>query len=147
MLFRSRDYGAHGGPSFRLIVNGEPRPLDPLVADDLYQIGHEAIANAFMHGQAKQVEVEVAYQDDALRLSFRDDGRGIEASVREAGGRSGHWGLCGMRERAENLGAHFEVSSNDVSGTEITIIVRADRAYVRKLVGWRRSLLRLRGTR
>ena len=143
----ARDYGAHGGPAFRLIVSGEPRLLYPLVADELYQIGHEAIANAFLHAQAKQVVVEVAYQVDALRLSFCDDGHGIEASVREAGGRSGHWGLRGMRERAEKLGARFEVMSSDVDGTEITIIVRANRVYARKLGALRRALLRLRGAR
>jgi signal transduction histidine kinase len=143
----ARDYGAHGGPSFRLIVIGEPRPLYPLVADELYQIGHEAIANAFVHAQAKEVEVEVAYQVDALRLSFRDDGRGIEASVREAGGRSGHWGLRGMRERAEKLGARFDVVSSDVSGTEITIIVRANRVYAATSGAWRRALRRLYGMR
>jgi len=140
----ARDYGAYGGPSFRLIVGGEPRPLDPVVADELYQIGHEAIANAFVHAQAKEIEVEVAYEPDALRLTFRDDGRGIEAAVREAGGRSGHWGLRGMRERAEKLGAHFEVTSSDVGGTGITITVRASRVYVRKSGAWHRALLRLR---
>jgi signal transduction histidine kinase len=143
----AREYGADGGPSFRLIVEGEPCPLYPMVADELYRIGREAIANAFVHAQAKQVEVEVAYEVDALRLSFRDDGRGIDASVGEAGGRRGHWGLRGMRERAEKLGARFDVMSGDARGTEITLVVRANRVYVRKSSAWRSALRRLYGAR
>lgn len=143
----AREYGARGGPDFRLIVGGESGPLYPLVADELYRIGREAIANAFVHAQAKQVEVEIAYEVDVLRLSVRDDGCGIEASVGEAGGRSGHWGLRGMRERAEKLGACFDVRSGDAGGTEVTIIVRANRAYVRRTGAWRSALLRLYGAR
>jgi signal transduction histidine kinase/ligand-binding sensor domain-containing protein len=140
----ARDYGAYGGPSFRLIVDGEPRPLDPIVADELYRIGHEAIANAFVHAHAKEIDVEVIYGPNALRVAFRDDGRGIDAAVRDAGGRSGHWGLKGMRERADKLGARLEVMSSDVAGTTITITVRAKRAYVRKSGALRRALGRLR---
>jgi signal transduction histidine kinase len=139
----ARDYGAYGGPSFRLTVSGDPRALQPVVADELYRIGHEAIANAFVHAHAKHVEVEVAYDPDALRLSFRDDGRGIEASVREAGGRSGHWGLRGMRERAEKLGARLDVDSTDFGGTRITVVVRANRVYLRRSRAWGRALSRL----
>jgi signal transduction histidine kinase len=64
-----------------------------------------------------------------LRLRIRDDGRGIDPDVLKAGGREGHWGLKGMRERAKSIGAHLEVWSRSGSGTEVELSVPAIRAY------------------
>jgi len=61
-------------------------------------------------------------------LRVRDDGIGIESSI-ATNGREGHWGLAGMRERARNIGARFEVWSQAGAGTEIEIIVPEIIAY------------------
>ena len=70
-----------------------------------------------------------------------DDGRGIEASILEAGGRPGHWGLTGMKERARRVAGSFEVWSRSGAGTEIELQLPAAIAYVRDtgaLTWWQR---------
>jgi len=85
-------------------VSGGVRPLHPIVCGELSQIGREALSNAFRHSHASQIEVELHYEPNQLRLRIRDEGHGIEPRVLEQGYRSGHWGLPDMRETryAEN---------------------------------------------
>jgi len=73
--------------------------------------------------------VEIIYDSREFRLRFRDDGRGIDPEVLEKGGRDGHWGLRGMRERADRMGAHLKVWSRPGSGTEVELTVPASAAY------------------
>ena len=83
------------------------QPLHPLIRDEVYRIGREALVNAFRHSGAAEIEVEVEYAVSHLRVRVRDDGRGIDDEVLRSG-REGHWGLSGMRERAERIGARFK---------------------------------------
>ena len=62
---------------------------------------------------------------------MRNDGAGIDQQVLESG-KDGHWGLAGMRERAENIGARFKVWSRVNSGTEIELVIPGHVAYVPK---------------
>jgi signal transduction histidine kinase/ligand-binding sensor domain-containing protein len=123
---------AHSGlapsPNFRVLVEGVPQSLNSLVRDDLYRIGREAIANAFRHARAREVEVELRYERDALALRVRDDGVGIESRLL-AGSRDGHWGLSGMRERTRGLGGRFTVWSELRQGTEIEARIPGRVAY------------------
>ncbi|HUE00981.1 MAG TPA: ATP-binding protein, partial [Bryobacteraceae bacterium] len=82
---------------FRVIVQGQRRPLRPVLRDELYRIGREALVNAFRHSGAKSIEVEVEYSARQLRILVRDDGCGIDPQLLHSG-RDGHWGLPGMRE-------------------------------------------------
>jgi nitrate/nitrite-specific signal transduction histidine kinase len=63
-------------------------------------------------------------------LSVRDDGCGIAQEVLTAGEKEGHWGLPGMRERAEKLGAELRVFSQPGEGTCVALRVPAARAYL-----------------
>jgi signal transduction histidine kinase/ligand-binding sensor domain-containing protein len=112
-----------GGAAFQLLVEGRPRSLDPLVRDDTYRIASEALANAFRHADATEVTAEIAYGSDMLRVRIRDDGKGLDAVVRERGGRAGHWGLAGMRERAKALGGRLNIWSQDAAGTEVELTI------------------------
>jgi signal transduction histidine kinase/ligand-binding sensor domain-containing protein len=114
--------------SFRVIVEGEPRRLRPVIHDDIYYIGREALANAFRHSAATEFEVEVEYAPAFLRLLVRDNGKGIEPLVVRTG-RDGHWGLSGMRERAERIGARLRLLSRATAGTEVELSVPAKLAY------------------
>jgi len=107
---------------FRVIVEGQPRALHPLIRDDVYRIGREALTNAFRHSGGGSVEIEIEYGPSHLRMAVRDDGRGIDEHVLKSG-RDGHWGLSGMRERARNIGAGFKVWSRPTAGTEIELTV------------------------
>ena len=114
---------------FRVITAGQPRPLHPVLRDDVYRIGREALVNAYRHAKARSIEVEIDYGPRQFRLSVRDNGCGIDASVLKSG-REGHWGLPGMRERAESIGARLNVWSSAAAGTEVVLSVPAQIAYL-----------------
>ena len=114
--------------SFRVVVEGAPRELHPILRDEIYQIAREAVRNAFRHAQALHIEAEISYGERALRVRVRDDGRGIDPAVVEEG-RAGHYGLPGMRERAKRIGAELNVWSGVGSGTEVELEVPGAIAY------------------
>jgi signal transduction histidine kinase len=102
-------------------VVGDAREMHPIVRDEIYRIGYEAILNACTHSGASQLEVEVRYADD-LTLRVVDNGTGIDAAVTDRG-KDGHFGLQGMRERAARIGGELTLESSSYSGTEIKLIV------------------------
>jgi ligand-binding sensor domain-containing protein/signal transduction histidine kinase len=113
---------------FRVIVEGSPRPLHPVIRDEVYRISREALVNAFRHSRANSIEVEVEYLDNRLRILVRDDGCGIDSEVLLTG-REDHWGLSGMRERAERIGAQLKVRSRVAAGTEVELSVPGHVAF------------------
>ena len=113
---------------FRLAVKGRPRPLDPLARDAVYQISREALANTFRHARARRVEVDIEYSRDEFTVRVRDDGCGIAPHIVDDG-RSGHFGLSGMRERAERSGALLRLWSRVGAGTEVEIHMPAQTAF------------------
>lgn len=115
---------------FRVIVEGAPRPLHPLIRDEVYSIGREALVNSFRHSRASITEVELEYASNQLRVLVRDNGCGIDPQVLRSG-RDGHWGLSGMRERAERIGARLKVWSRAGAGTEIELSVPGHIAFER----------------
>jgi signal transduction histidine kinase len=114
---------------FRVVVNGDPRELHPIVREELYRIGREAIANCFQHANAERCETEINYDPSQLRVGIRDDGCGVEETILEAGRRSGRWGLPGMFAGARKIGAQLEVWSRPGLGTEVEVRVPAAIAY------------------
>jgi signal transduction histidine kinase len=118
------------GPSFHIVVQGQPRALHPLVGDEVYRIAREALANAFRHSAAHRIDVEVSFARKELRVRVHDDGRGVSDEVVQAG-RPGHFGLQGMRTRARNIGATLNVWSRVDVGTEVAVIVPARAAFRR----------------
>ena len=122
------EFAPREGADYRITVKGQPRPLHPLIRDGAYRVGREALLNAFRHARARNVEVEIEYGARSLRLTVRDDGEGIDAQVLSSG-RAGHWGLSGMRERARDFGAEFEVRSRAGEGTEVRLNIPGDVAF------------------
>jgi len=126
----SASYNGNGAaPMFRIIVEGERRNLSPALQDDVYHIAREVLRNAFRHAQAHRIETEIRYDTHEFRLRIRDDGDGIAPEVLAKGGKSGHWGLSGMRERAEKIGAKLNVWSEAAAGTEVQLTIPAAAAY------------------
>jgi ligand-binding sensor domain-containing protein/signal transduction histidine kinase len=115
------------GIGFDLIVTGESRGIRPVIHYEVFRVGSEAIGNAFKHADATLVRVELEYLD-GFRLSVRDNGKGIADEVLQRG-RDGHYGLEGMRKRAERIGATLEVYSRAGEGTEVDLIVPDDVAF------------------
>ena len=119
----------HKPPAYRVIVEGERRTLLPVMQDEVYRIAREVLRNAFQHASAHQVEAEIHYDVHAFRLRIRDNGKGIEPEVLKKGKRAGHWGLPGIQERAQRIGAKLEVWSEAGAGTEVELTVPAVLAY------------------
>ena len=113
---------------YRVIANNTARPVRPIIRDEVYRIGREALVNAFVHAQANSIEVEVEYASGHLRVLVRDDGRGIDPQVLHSG-RDGHWGLSGMRERSEGIGASLKLRSRIGAGTEVELTVPSAIAF------------------
>jgi signal transduction histidine kinase len=116
-------------PTFLVIVEGEPQALTPMFQDEVYRIALEVMRNAFRHAGASQIEVEIRYDKNQFRLRLRDDGKGIDPEVFEQSGRPGHWGLPGVRERAQRIGSRLEFWSQVDAGTEVELTVPAAIAY------------------
>jgi len=116
-------------PTFRVIVEGETRKLSAEAHQEVYRIARELIRNAFNHAAAQRIEVEISYDKSQLRLRVRDDGKGIDPKVLAENKRPGHWGLPGVRERAQRIGARLEFWSQSGAGTEVELIVPAATAY------------------
>jgi signal transduction histidine kinase/ligand-binding sensor domain-containing protein len=123
---------------FRVIADGLPRPLHPILRDEVYRIGREALVNAFRHSHAKAIEVELGYTPRYFRFLVRDNGCGIAPDVVESG-REGHWGLPGMRERAESIGAQLHVWSSAAAGTEVVLSVPGSVAFQHEFSAGRRG--------
>jgi signal transduction histidine kinase len=120
------------GPlSFRVVVEGKAQPVAPLVRDDVYRIAREALRNAAQHSQGRRFEAELHYGEKTFILRIRDDGVGIDAKVVRGAQRASHWGLQGMRERAESFGGRLDVWSELDAGTEIELSIPAPIAYDR----------------
>lgn len=125
---------------FRIVREGMPRKLHPIVRDEVIRIGNEAISNAFRHARAANIEVATIYFRNRLVVTVTDDGAGIPPDLLEHG-RVGHFGLTGMRERAGRIGAELSVASRVGAGTTMTLTVSASVAYadalgLRSLFWW-----------
>jgi signal transduction histidine kinase/ligand-binding sensor domain-containing protein len=116
-------------PVFDLLEEGEQQNLSPVTKNEVCRIALEILRNAYRHAQAGRVETEVRYEDHALRIRIRDDGKGIDPKVLKEGGPAGHWGLRGIRERATRIGAQLDFWSETGRGTEVQLTVPASVAY------------------
>jgi len=123
-----QELGTVDDVAFRVIAEGAVRPVHALVRDEVYRIGREAVVNAFRHSKATEIEVAVAYLRNHLRVVVHDNGSGIDPFILESG-RDGHWGLSGMRERSERIGAQLRVKSKVGGGTEVELIVPGVAAF------------------
>jgi len=97
-------------------------PLSDALALALFRVAQEALNNAVQHGNADRVQVQLRCPDDAVRLKIRDDGDGFAPpSDWHALAEEDHYGLLGMRERAEAIGAEFDIDSAPGEGTRIRL--------------------------
>jgi signal transduction histidine kinase len=112
----------HPGVKFQILVEGQTKSLKPTLHEQVYLIAREAMLNALQHSGATSIEAEVGYLPRRLRMVVRDQGCGIDPQVLKSG-RNLHWGLQGMRERAEAIGAQLRIWSRASAGTEVEISV------------------------
>ena len=104
-------------------VSGTNHPLDPDVERELARIAREAVANAVRHGDAENIVLRLEFEGSMFGMEIRDDGRGFAGTPPD--GSSGHFGLTGMRERAEAIGATLVVESRPGEGTAVRLTLGA----------------------
>lgn len=118
-------------PSTQVSIHssGQRRRLRPEVLEELLCIVGEALFNAARHAQASEVSVQLDYGRRWLTLRVRDNGLGFAGHQAAQAGRAGHFGLQGMRERAQRIGARFELDTAIGAGTCVTLQLKAATAY------------------
>ncbi len=102
--------------------DGEEQRLPPQDELALYRMAQEGLTNVVKHARARQASLELAYLPDSVQVRIADDGVGF--TIPENPGefaRLGHFGLLGLHERAELIGAGLELDSNPGRGTRLVI--------------------------
>jgi PAS domain S-box-containing protein len=101
-------------------IQGTAYPLPAEVENNLLRIGQEALTNAIKYAKADEIRLELVYADAQTTLCIKDNGQGFGVgSIPSVGG----FGLLGMSERAERIGAQLRIESQLGQGTEIIVIV------------------------
>ncbi len=108
-----------------VVVEGEPRRLPGKIETHLLRIAQEALGNALKHGRPARVELKLSFDHANITLHVRDDGSGFNVQQAMAAS-AGHFGLLGMRKRAEKIRADFTIQSAPGQGTEILVTVKTD---------------------
>ncbi len=108
-------------------ISGTYRPIAPKIEAELLRIAQEAVTNAVRHAKASRIEIAIRFGARELQMTIQDDGRGFDGQPHpEAAGPAGHFGLAGMRERAEAIGGAFAIESFPGKGTQIRVSVAID---------------------
>jgi signal transduction histidine kinase/ligand-binding sensor domain-containing protein len=118
-------------PIINVDVQNVARDLNPIVRDEAYRIASEALRNAFRHAQARIIGVEINYDRRQFSVQVRDDGKGFDEESVTRAALAGHFGLPGMRERAEVVGGQLEVWTKMNAGTRIQLSIPGGIAYER----------------
>lgn len=129
-----RSYGAplaqDGAVRFEVRTEGEEQTLDEGLTAEVLALVREAVWNAFVHAHPGAVTVTLRWTPGQLILRIADDGRGIPREVLDSGGRPGHWGIPGMRERAAKIGS-LRLESAEGEGTTWVLRVPRQRQRTR----------------
>lgn len=113
---------------FELRSSGEKKAFHPVVADEIFAIGREALTNAFRHADATAISVEIDYGEQFVRVVVVDNGRGVAQKFVESG-RDGHFGLVLMKERAAAVGGKIRIGGREGAGTSVELSVPSDIAF------------------
>lgn len=113
-----------------VLTRGTAVALNPITYQDIYAISKEGLVNAFRHSKASLIRVEVSFEPHRLRIEITDNGVGIDPEVLNDRKRSDHWGLAGMQERADNLGADLKLSALPQGGTYVRLVIPGTMAFL-----------------
>jgi ligand-binding sensor domain-containing protein/two-component sensor histidine kinase len=115
----AQEFEARSSINIGFAVTGAVKEMHPILSEEVSRIAREAIRNAFLHSGGSRIDVEIRYEEDFI-LRVSDNGKGLSSEIAD-GGRQGHFGLRGMRERANRIGGKFSLITSPKSGTQITL--------------------------
>ncbi len=119
------------GLTIEFIHKGPERRLKPEVELALYRMAQEALNNVIRHAQARHAQVVITFTPDSVHLEVRDDGRGFQVPDSPAEfAPQGHFGLLGLYERADLIGARLSLQSAPGQGTHLQIVLHDRRTPV-----------------
>jgi signal transduction histidine kinase len=107
------------GPQVRSHRHGEPRPLSPAIADALFRVALEAVANILRHSQATTVDLSMNFTSTEVMLTIEDNGVGFRPEPSALG-----FGLRSMQKRCSTVRARLHIASEPGKGTRLTITAR-----------------------
>lgn len=144
LMLALREMELPAGVAPKIHSAGSHIKLRPLVQLEVEQIARQAVANAIQHSGASVIRLDILYQPSHFFMSVSDDGRGFDR-LTQLRGREGHWGITGMRERAQAIGGKLNILPNTPSGTIVEVALLGPVAYVRASriglsLAWRRRL-------
>jgi signal transduction histidine kinase len=116
-----RKFETTTGIPVRFLVRGTVAPVGAAKEDALFRAAHEALVNIERHARASLATVQLAYEDDAVTLSVRDDGVGL--GHRDPFGRSGHFGIRAMQRRLEDAGGDLRISNVTPRGVHVEAVI------------------------
>ncbi|WP_204138666.1 GAF domain-containing protein [Halomicronema sp. CCY15110] len=121
LLYESVEYMSRNtATQIEVNVDGPPGPLPPFLGMNLLRIGQEALTNALKHAQAQTITIDLTYEDDRILLQICDDGMGF-VPPRTLDPLNGGFGLVGMYERCDRIGAQLSLTSTPGQGTQILV--------------------------
>lgn len=110
--------------AYSFSAQGRPRPLSLPIENDLLMIAQEALVNVLRHSGASEVRAHLGFGKDEVRLEITDKGKGFDVEATHQGQ---GFGLISMQERAESIGARFQVESTPGHGTRIEVVAPVDK--------------------
>ena len=120
--------------NFTLKIKGEPWSLPLKARVEVLAIVREGLRNALEHSHAKTILVVVRYWKSGLKISIQDNGIGVSEQHLELRQKEGHWGIAGMRERAEKLRGRLEIVSQLSKGTMINVVMPRSAVFMKPRV-------------
>jgi signal transduction histidine kinase len=141
---RARELADLDSVDFRVTVDGHVRALNAALRDEVTHVACEAVINAVRHAAAARIEVALEYSPSRFRCIVSDDGKGMTRETSSEGS-AGHWGLAGMRERAQRMGATLRIDSQPGSGTSVELSIPSQVAFDPAVLAGRSWWLRVTG--
>jgi signal transduction histidine kinase len=118
----TRQWTAGSGVEIEVAVDGSHTRIPEEMEQHLLRIAQEAVANVLKHAGATRIWIKLHLEARKIYLRIKDNGRGFDQNGVFAT-LGGHFGLMGMRERAERLGGELRLDSHPGEGTEVEVSV------------------------
>jgi len=118
LLIQARSVGQRGNFEVQLTSDGQPRPLSPVVQQQVLYLFQEALINVEKHAQARQVAISLAWAEEALTITLSDDGCGFEVGTPQV---ARGYGLTIMQDRAQEINGRLSLISHPGAGTKVIL--------------------------